>query len=49
MMNQLNYFPTLYLEIKEYNLTFLFNYKELFKLYNERFYFLIYFNKNNNN
>ena len=36
-------FPTLYLEIKQYNLTFLFNYKELFKLYNNRLYFLVMF------
>ena len=36
-------FPTLYLGIKQYNLTFLFNYKELFKLYNKRLYFLILF------
>ena len=36
-------FPTLYFEIKTYNLTFLFNYKELFKLYNNRLYFLFIF------
>ena len=36
-------FPTLYFEIKEYNLTFLFNYKELFKLHNNRLYFLVSF------
>ena len=39
-------FPTLYLEIKEYNLTFLFNYKELFKLHNNRLYFLVSFKNN---
>ena len=48
MRNELVYFPTLYLEIKEYYLTFLFNYKELFKLHDNRFYFLIYFNNENN-
>lgn len=48
MMNELVYFPTLYLEIKEYNLTFLFNYKELFKFHNGSFYFLIYFDSHNN-
>jgi len=36
-------FPTLYFEIKVSNLIFLFNYKELFKLYNERLYFLFIF------
>ena len=39
-------FPTLYFEIKEYNLTFLFNYKELFKLHNNRLYFLVSFKNN---
>ena len=34
-------FPNLYFEMKPYNLTFLFNYKELFKLHNNRLYFLI--------
>ena len=34
-------FPNLYFEMKLYNLTFLFNYKELFKLHNNRLYFLI--------
>ena len=36
-------FPTLYFQIKPDNLTFLFNYKELFKLHHDRLYFLIYF------
>ena len=36
-------FPTLYLEIKQYNLQFFFTYKELFTLYHDRFYFLIVF------
>ena len=42
-------FPTLYLEMKTYNLTFLFNYKELFKLYDNRLYFLIMFKTNSHN
>lgn len=49
MREELIYFPTLYLKIIEYNLTFLFNYKELFKIYNGRFYFLICFKSGNNN
>ena len=36
-------FPTLYFEMKNYNLVFLFNYKELFKVHNNTIYFLIYF------
>ena len=36
-------FPTLYFLIKPYNLTFLFNFTELFKLHNNRLYFLIYY------
>ena len=43
---KIKYFPTLYLEIKQYNLTFLFNHKELFKLHNNRIYFLILFKYN---
>ena len=39
-------FPTLYFEMKTYNITFLFNYKELFKLHNNRFYFLVMFKNN---
>ena len=39
-------FPTLYFEMKTYNLTFLFNYKELFKLHNNRLYFLVMFKSN---
>ena len=42
-------FPTVYLEIKEYNITFLFNYKELFKLHNNRLYFLVMFKTNSHN
>ena len=43
LKEKLKYFPNLYFEVKEYNLTFLFNYKELFKLHDDRIYFLIYF------
>jgi hypothetical protein len=43
LKEKLKYFPNLYFEVKEYNLTFLFNYKELFKLHEDRIYFLIYF------
>ena len=43
MKEKVKNFPTLYLGIKQYNLTFLFNYKELFKFYNNRLYFLILF------
>ena len=43
LKEKLKYFPNLYFEMKEYNLTFLFNYKELFKLHDDRIYFLIYF------
>ena len=39
-------FPTLYFEIKTYNITFLYNYKELFKLHNNRLYFLVIFKNN---
>ena len=42
-------FPTLYFEIKTYNITFLFNYKELFKLHNNRLYFLVMFKNNSQN
>ena len=48
MKKEIKYLPTIYFEIKEYNLTFLFNYKELFKLHNNRLYFLIYFQNNTN-
>ena len=40
---KLKSFPTLYFEMKDYNLVFLFNYKELFKEHNNTIYFLIYF------
>ena len=39
-------FPTLYFEIKTHNITFLYNYKELFKLHNNRLYFLVIFKNN---
>ena len=48
MKKEINYLPTIYYEIKEYNITFLFNYKELFKVHNNRLYFLIYFQNNTN-
>ena len=41
---KLKSFPTLYFEIKTYDVKFLFNYKELFKLHNNLIYFLIIFN-----
>ena len=43
MKEKIKTFPTLYFLIKPYNLTFLFNYKELFQLHNNRLYFLIYY------
>ena len=43
MREKLKSFPTLYFEMKDYNLVFLFNYKELFKEHNNTIYFLIYF------
>ena len=36
-------FPSLIFEIKEKDLTFIFTYKDLFQLYNNRFYFMIIF------
>ena len=42
-LEKLKSFPTLYFEMKDYNLIFLFNYKELFKEHNNTIYFLIYF------
>ena len=44
---KITHFPTLYFEIKQYGLTFLFNYQELFQLHNDRLYFLILFRKTN--
>ena len=41
MQEKIKEFPTIYFLIKQYNLVFLFNYKELFKLHNNRLYFLI--------
>ena len=46
MREKLKSFPTLYFEMKDYNLVFLFNYKELFKEHNNTIYFLIYFDGN---
>ena len=43
MQEKIKHFPTLYLDINKYNLTFLFNYQELFQIYNNRLYFLIMF------
>jgi len=43
MKDKIKTFPTLYFELKQYNLTFLFTYEELFQLHNNRLYFLIYF------
>lgn len=43
MLKKIQKFPTIYFQLKEKNLTFLFNYKELFKLHNDRLYFLIIF------
>ena len=43
---KLKSFPTLYFEMKDYNLVFLFNYNELFKVHNDTIYFLIYFDGN---
>ena len=43
MKEKIKEFPTLYFLIKPYNLTFLFNYQELFQLHNNRLYFLIYY------
>ena len=45
-LEKLKSFPTLYFEMKDYNLVFLFNYKELFKEHNNTIYFLIYFDGN---
>ena len=46
MQEKIKEFPTIYFIIKEYNLIFLFNYKELFKLHNNRLYFLVIYKKN---
>ena len=43
MKERIKTFPTLYFLLKPYNLTFLFNYQELFQLHNNRLYFLIYY------
>ena len=46
MKEKMKYFPTIYIEAKQSNMTFLFSYKELFKLYHNRLYCLIYFKNN---
>ena len=43
MKEKIKTFPTLFFLIRPYNLTFLFNYEELFQLHNNRLYFLIYY------
>ena len=43
VQEQIKSFPSLNFEIKTNNLTFIFNYKDLFKLYNDRLYFMIIF------
>ena len=47
VQEQIKLFPTLYFEIKQNNLSFIFTYKELFSLFNERIYFLINFKDGN--
>ena len=47
VQEQIKSFPTLYFEIKQNNLTFIFTYKELFSLFNEKIYFLINFKDGN--
>ena len=46
IQEKIKYFPTIYFLLREYNLIFSFNYKELFKLYNNRLYFLIIYKNN---
>ena len=43
VQEQIKSFPTLYFEIKSNNLTFMFTYKDLFKSFNDRLYFLVSF------
>ena len=43
MQENIKSFPTLYFEIKTNNLTFSFTYNELFKVFNDRLYFMIIF------
>ena len=43
MKEKVKTFPILYFVIKPYNLTFLFNYEELFQLHNNRLYFIVYY------
>ena len=40
---KIEYFPTLFFEIKTNNLTFMFTYKDLFKAFDDKLYFLINF------
>ena len=43
MKDNIKSFPSLYFKINQNNLTFFFTYHELFKLYNDRLYFMIIF------
>jgi len=43
MQDKIKDFPSLYFTINQHNLTFIFTYNELFKLYNDRLYFMIIF------
>lgn len=43
MEEKIKSFPSLIFEVKTNNLTFIFNYKDLFKIYNNRLYFMIIF------
>ena len=47
VQEQIKLFPTLYFQIKPNNLTFMFTYKDIFKLFNDRLYFLINFKDGN--
>jgi len=47
VQEQIKMFPTLYFEIKQNNLTFMFTYEELFSLFQGRIYFLINFKDGN--
>ena len=43
MEEKIKNFPSLIFEVKTNNLTFIFNYKDLFKIYNNRLYFMVIF------
>ena len=43
VIDKINYFPSLYFEIKSKDITFIFTKKDLFKTFNDRIYFLIAF------